>query len=226
MSFTGVIGKGCGFILTRLVSLLTLSGIHPNILTLIGLLFNGVAAWILAGGEFLYAGFVILGAAVFDLIDGAVARNANKVTRFGGFLDSVMDRYSDMILLTGLLVYYARTDRFSFVVLTAVAMMGSVLVSYSRARSENVIPACKVGFLERPERIVLLIIGSLFNRMAAVLWVIAVLSNLTVIHRIVHTWKQTNMNDASEARAISEASGTEQSDSTGQAELQEEYRSA
>ena len=222
MSFTKSIGKGAGYVLLRLVQVLTLSGVHPNVLTLIGLVVNGVAAWILSQGEFLYAGLVILGAAVFDLTDGAVARNANKVTRFGGFLDSVMDRYSDLILLTGLLVYYAGINRFGYIVLTAVAMIGTVLVSYSRSRAENVIESCKVGFLERPERIVLIIIGALFNRMAPVLWVLAVLSNLTVIHRIVHTWRETRrLDELQDARAeIPE----EKAEAAG-AELQKGYRS-
>ena len=222
MSFTGTIGSGFGKLLSALVRLLTLSGIHPNMLTLIGLVVNGAAAWILARGEFLYGGLIILSAAVFDLTDGAVARSANKVTRFGAFLDSVMDRYSDLILLTGLLVHYARIERFSYIVLTAVVMTGTVLVSYSRARAENLIPKCKVGFMERPERIVLLIIGALFNRMAPVLWVMAVLSNLTVIHRIVHTWRE------SRKRAEVEVSGpvaAAETGTSGQAELQEGYRS-
>ena len=222
MSFTGSIGSGFGRVLTALVRLLTLSGVHPNVLTLIGLLVNGVAAWILARGEFLYAGLIILSAAVFDLTDGAVARSANKVTRFGAFLDSVMDRYSDLILLTGLLVHYARIERFSYMVLTAVVMTGTVLVSYSRARAENLIPTCKVGFMERPERIVLLILGALFDRMAPVLWVMAVLSNLTVVHRIVHTWKESRK--LAEAEVSGSVAAAEAS-ASGQAELQEGYRS-
>lgn len=220
MSVTSAIGSTCGRVLAGLVKLLTLSGIHPNALTLTGLVVNGVAAWILARGEFLYGGLVVLGAAVFDLTDGAVARNANKVTSFGAFLDSVMDRYSDLILLTGLLVHYARIDRFSYIVLTAVVMIGSVLVSYSRARSENVIPSCKVGFMERPERIVLLIIGALFDRMAPVLWVMAVLSNLTVVHRIVHTWTESR-------RRIPAATAEDAAaEAASEADLREGYRSA
>ena len=222
MSFTGTIGSGFGKVLSALVRWLTLSGIHPNVLTLIGLVVNGVAAWILARGEFLYGGLIILSAAVFDLTDGAVARSANKVTRFGAFLDSVMDRYSDLILLTGLLVHYARIERFSYIVLTAVVMTGTVLVSYSRARAENLIPKCKVGFMERPERIVLLIIGALFNRMAPVLWVMAVLSNLTVVHRIVHTWKESRKLAEVE---VSDAVAAAEAGASGQAELQEGYRS-
>ncbi len=222
MSFTGTIGSGFGKVLSALVRWLTLSGIHPNVLTLIGLVVNGVAAWILARGEFLYGGLIILSAAVFDLTDGAVARSANKVTRFGAFLDSVMDRYSDLILLTGLLVHYARIERFSYIVLTAVVMTGTVLVSYSRARAENLIPKCKVGFMERPERIVLLIIGALFNRMAPVLWVMAVLSNLTVVHRIVHTWKESRKLAEVE---VSDPVAAAEGGASGQAELQEGYRS-
>ncbi|MYB50752.1 MAG: CDP-alcohol phosphatidyltransferase family protein [Acidobacteriia bacterium] len=222
MSFTGTIGSGFGKVLSALVRWLTLSGIHPNVLTLIGLVVNGAAAWILARGEFLYGGLIILSAAIFDLTDGAVARSANKVTRFGAFLDSVMDRYSDLILLTGLLVHYARIERFSYIVLTAVVMTGTVLVSYSRARAENLIPQCKVGFMERPERIVLLIIGALFNRMAPVLWVMAVLSNLTVVHRIVHTWRESRKRAEVEA---SDPVAAAETGTSGQAELHEGYRS-
>jgi len=90
-----------------------------------------------------------------------------------------------------LLVYYSVSGRTPYVVLAAVATAGSVMVSYARARAESLIPLCKVGFMERPERLVLLIIGGLFNRMGPVLWVIAVVSTITVIHRIVYTWQET-----------------------------------
>ncbi len=201
MTFTGTIGAVCTRILNGLVRALVFTRIHPNVFTCVGLAINAVGAWMLSRGEFFEAGLVVLLAAVFDLVDGPIARSSGRVTRFGGFLDSVIDRYSDLILLVGMLVYYASVNRFGYIVLTAVAMTGSVMVSYVRARSENEIPKCKVGFLERPERIVLLIIGTLFNRMTAVLWVIAVLSNLTVVHRIVHTWKETTRIGQSPAEA-------------------------
>src|SRR4029077_14392870 len=102
-----------------------------------------------------------------------------------------LDRYADMALYMGLLVYYSVSGRTPYVVLAAVTTAGSVMVSYARARAESLIPLCKVGFMERPERLVLLIIGGLFNRMGAVLWVIAVVSTITVIHRIVYTWQET-----------------------------------
>jgi CDP-diacylglycerol--glycerol-3-phosphate 3-phosphatidyltransferase len=143
---------------------------------------------------------VVTGAAIFDMVDGRVARATSQVTRFGGFFDSVLDRYSDLALYIGLLVYYASINRFFYIVLTAIVMMGSVMVSYTRARAENAIPKCKVGFLERPERIVLIIIGALFDRMAAVLWVIAVLSNVTVVHRMIYTFQQAKLLEDAQLR--------------------------
>src|ERR1017187_1245205 len=124
-----------------------------------------------------------------------------RSTRFGGFFDSVLDRYSDLALYMGLLVYYASINRFFYIVLTAVVMTGSVMISYARARAENTIPKCKVGFLERPERVVLIIIGALFLRMAAVLWVIAILSNLTVVHRMIYTWQEARRLEDAQLRA-------------------------
>jgi len=191
MTYTRAIGVVFGAAIDRIVRWLALSRIHPNVLTFLGLVINIVAAYLFAAGSFRWAGAVVIGAGLFDMVDGRVARETNRVTRFGGFFDSVLDRYSDLALLMGLLVYYASINRFFYVVLTAIVMTGSVMVSYTRARAENTIPKCKVGFLERPERVVLLIIGALFDRMAPVLWVIAVLANLTVIHRMIYTWQET-----------------------------------
>lgn len=198
MTATRAIGIACDKVLRLPVRALVLSRIHPNVLTFMGLLVNGVAAALLASGRFFAAGGVIMGAGLFDMMDGRVARQTNRVTRFGGFFDSVLDRYSDLVLLMGLLVYYASIDRYLYVVLTAVVMTGSVMVSYTRARAECTIALCKVGFMERPERIVLLIIGAFFGRMAPVLWVIAVLSNVTVISRLLYTWQETKRMEKSE----------------------------
>lgn len=207
MTYTRAIGFACNKVIRLIVRTLALWRIHPNVLTFIGLLINGVAAALLASGRFVAASLVIIGAGIFDMVDGRVARETNQVTAFGGFFDSVLDRYSDLVLLMGLLVYYASIERFFYVVLTAVVMTGSVMVSYTRARSECVIPLCKVGFMERPERIVLIIIGALFGRMAQVLWVIAVLSNLTVIHRMIHTWRETQRLEAAQAQASGTLTG-------------------
>src|SRR5262252_8154066 len=209
MTFTGGIGKFFGVMINAIVRWLALSRIHPNVLTFLGLVINIVAAWLFAAGNFRAAGLVVIGAGLFDMVDGRVARETNRVTRFGGFFDSVLDRYSDLALLMGLLVYYATINRFFYIVLTAIVMTGSVMVSYTRARAECTIPQCKVGFLERPERVVLIIIGALFGRMAPVLWVIAVLSNLTVIHRMIYTWQETKHLEEAQLRAVPKVTGIE-----------------
>lgn len=190
MTYTRAIGLGANSIIRLIVRALALSKINPNVLTFFGLLINIVAASFLAVGRFRTAGVVIILAGLFDMVDGRVARATNQVTRFGGFFDSVLDRYSDVALLVGLLVYYGTINRPAYVVLTAIVMTASVMISYTRTRAENIIPTCKIGFMERPERVVLLIIGALFLRMAPVLWVIAVLGNITVIHRMIFTYQE------------------------------------
>jgi CDP-diacylglycerol--glycerol-3-phosphate 3-phosphatidyltransferase len=209
MTVTSAIGVFFGRIIKAIVSALALSRVHPNVLTFIGLLINVWAAFLfgMAGStdhvaKFRWAGIVVIGAGLFDMVDGRVARSTNRVTRFGGFFDSVLDRYSDLGVLVGLLVYYASINRFFYVVLTAIVMTGTVMVSYTRARAENTIPKCKVGFLERPERVVLIIIGALFDRMAPVLWVIAILSNITVIHRMIYTWQEAKRLEDAQLRAV------------------------
>lgn len=198
MTWTSAVGRVCGKLLYAIVHGLALTRVSPNVLTFIGLVINIGAAVCFGFANadnqarmFLYAGLVIIGAGIFDMVDGRVARATGQVTTFGAFFDSVIDRYSDVALFFGLLVYYARANRFFYVVLVALVMTGSVMVSYTRARAESLIGQCKVGFMERPERIVLVIIGALFNRMAPALWVIAVLANVTVIHRIRFTYQQT-----------------------------------
>jgi len=201
MTFTRAIGIGCGWIIDRIVRGLALSRIHPNFLTFLGLVINAWGAWLFSRGDFFDAGLVVIGAGLFDMVDGRVARATDRVTRFGGFFDSVIDRYSDLALLMGLLVYYASVNRPFYIVLTAVVMTGSVMISYARARAECTIPKCKVGFLERPERVVLIIIGALFNRMAPALWVLAVLSNITVIHRMYYTYTECKALEDAQLRA-------------------------
>ncbi len=203
MSWTSGFGRACGVLLDAIVRLLALSHINPNALTVMGLVVNTYAAFLFGYANglnqrrmFFYAGLVIIGSGFFDLVDGRVARASNQVTRFGGFFDSVVDRYSDASLFFGLLVFYARGNRFFYLLLAALAMISAIMVSYARARAESLIGLCRVGFMERPERLVLLIIGALFNVMAPALWVIGVLSTITVIHRIVYTWQRTREMDA------------------------------
>ncbi len=204
MTYTRALGLGFGKVIERIVSALALSRIHPNVLTFLGLVINIWVAVLFSGGRFRTAGLVLIGAGLFDMVDGRVARETNRVTRFGGFFDSVLDRYSDLGVLMGLLVFYASINRFFYIVLTALAMTGSVMVSYARARAENAIPKCKVGFMERPERVVLLILGALANRMAPVIWVTAVMTNLTVVHRMIYTYQEARRLEDAQLRAVLE----------------------
>jgi CDP-diacylglycerol--glycerol-3-phosphate 3-phosphatidyltransferase len=192
MTFTGTIGKICMFPLSAIIRLCVALRIHPNVLTATGVLTNVVAAWALGLGAFIWGGVIIIVANIFDFIDGKVARELHEETRFGGFFDSVMDRFSDITLFIGLIYLYAEKGRTDYVIVTALAMMFSVMTSYTRARAESLITKCKVGFMERPERIVLFMIGAFTNRMAAVVWVILVLSVFTVADRIYYTWRELN----------------------------------
>jgi CDP-diacylglycerol--glycerol-3-phosphate 3-phosphatidyltransferase len=201
ITWTRAFGAGCGVILQVIVNGLALTRISPNVLTALGLVINTGAAILFGFGNqhnyvrmFLYAGLVIIGAGIFDMVDGRVARQTQQVTVFGAFFDSVIDRYSDVVLFFGLLVFYARGNRLFYVFLAAFVMVTSLMVSYTRARAEALIGKCKVGFMERPERVVLIIIGALFENwgaMAPVLWVLAVISTITVIHRVAYTYQQT-----------------------------------
>ncbi len=190
MTFTGAIGAIFMFPLRAIIRACVALRIHPNVLTLVGVCINLAAAWALALGRFVLAGFIMVAANLFDFIDGKVAHESGTASEFGGFWDSVMDRFSDLALFLGLVYLYGSLQRPDYVLITALAMTFTVLTSYTRARAESLIDKCKVGFMERPERIVLFMIGAFTNRMAAVLWVILVLSVLTVAGRIYHTWRE------------------------------------
>src|ERR1700684_527488 len=188
--FTHWIGQGAGWLLRHVVSGLAATGLTPNMFTFLGLAVNSWAAALFAMGRFRQAAAVLFPAAFLDMADGQVARLVGRVTAFGAFLDSTLDRYADLALYMGLVVHYTLIGRSFYMALAAVAMASSFMVSYSRARAESLIPLCKVGFMERPERLVLLILGGVFNRMAQVLWVIATISTITVIHRVAYTWQE------------------------------------
>ena len=166
MTFTGIIGTICMFPLRAIIRACVVLRIHPNVLTFVGVLINVAAAWALATGRFVTAGGIMIAANIFDFIDGKVAREMGMESAFGGFWDSVMDRFSDLALFLGLVYLYSSVHRTDYVVITVMAMIFTVLTSYARARAESVVAQCKVGFMERPERIVLFMIGAFTNRMA------------------------------------------------------------
>src|SRR6476469_5254396 len=212
--FGASIGRAAQRIIDAIVRWLALGHINPNILTVIGVSLNVGCGLLFGLGWFFAAGIALIVANLFDMLDGQVARLSGRVTRFGGFLDSSLDRLSDMVVFVGLMVFYARDTKFHStlnVFLAGAGLMGSVMVSYASARAESLIPKCDVGFLRRPERVVLFIIGALStvpgsrnffaNRMPAVLWVLAVGSYWTFAHRMYHTWREVNKSEAQEANA-------------------------
>jgi len=167
-----------------------LAGVNPNLLTLLGLVLSVLAALAFALAQWRWAGALVLAAGACDLLDGASARQGNRQTGFGAFLDSVTDRYVEAILLLGVMVHYLRANAPLYVLLAALALIGSLLVSYCRARAEALGAPCKVGWLERPERMLLLAAGGLLKLMRPCLWTLAVLSHLTVVQRILHVRTQ------------------------------------
>jgi CDP-diacylglycerol--glycerol-3-phosphate 3-phosphatidyltransferase len=192
MTFTGAIGAICMFPLRAIIDTCVALRIHPNTLTLIGVIVNVGAAWAIAYHRFVLAGIVMIVANIFDFIDGKVAYRLQLQSRFGAFWDSTLDRFSDLALLVGFIYLYSKLGRQDYVMIAALALIFSIMTSYARARAESLIERCKVGFMERPERIVLFMIGAFTNRMAAVLWVILALSVLAVANRIYFTFLALN----------------------------------
>ncbi len=162
-------------------------GITPNQLTFSGLAVNLAGAFFYFRGFIVLGGFIILFGGLFDMLDGAVARSAEKASKTGAFLDSVVDRYSDFVIFGGILLFYAADGDLNGTIISLFIISGSFLVSYTRARAELVIPKCDVGLMERPERIILLSAGSILGFFYLALWLLAVLTHLTAIYRILHT---------------------------------------
>jgi len=169
--------------------------VNPNLFTFLGLFATLTASFFIIKKSWLPAGLGIILSGLFDLFDGAIARNFGKVTAFGGFLDSVLDRYSDLLLLLAFLIYYLKRGDSGLVVLTSLVSIGTILIPYIRARAEALQIPCNIGLMERAERIILLSAGTLFNWMEPVLWVLAILTHFTVLQRIFYVWKKLRVND-------------------------------
>lgn len=176
----------------RVAEWLRWTGLTPNALTVIGLLLNCVVAVVLAQGYLLIGGILVLGAGLFDLLDGAMARITGQITPFGSFLDSTLDRYSEVILYGGLLFYMLTTpDAKVGVILIHLTICGSIMVSYARARAEALGYKLQVGLLARPERIIILAAGLILGHPIWALWLLAIFTNVTTIQRIYHLWSTT-----------------------------------
>ena len=179
--------------LGQIAAWLEKTGISPNALTLIGFFLTVAVAAVLATGQLLWGGLLLIFAALFDTLDGALARHAGKTTIFGAFLDSVMDRFSESVTLVALIWYFSgQADGRTPVILLAVTIVGSLMVSYTRARAEAVNIECKEGFFQRTERIIVLILGLVTGWMLPVLWILAIFTNFTAIQRIYDVYRKTN----------------------------------
>ena len=167
------------------------TGLTPNALTLIGLLGMGGAATFAAYGMFWQAGVVMLVAAFFDLLDGSVARATNKASDWGAVFDAVSDRLADFALLFGLLIWYSAAERFdrTAIVLIGIALFGSMMVSYTRSKAGEFGVSIRSGLGTRLERVLILAIGLLSSQILPVLWLLAVLTNLTAFQRWFITWR-------------------------------------
>lgn len=185
-------------ILEKICTRLDRRGVNPSHLTLGGLFINAVGCLLYAYGHFLTGSLVILVAGLFDMLDGALARSADKATKFGAYIDSVVDRYSDFLIFGGLLIYFARTRHPGLVSLVLVVIAGALLTSYTKARAESLILRCDVGWIERPERIIIICTGGIFQFLVPALWVLAFTTHLTALQRIYYTWKETAGKDLTE----------------------------
>jgi CDP-diacylglycerol---glycerol-3-phosphate 3-phosphatidyltransferase len=178
--------------LQRLGFYLARTRLSPNAFTLIGLLLNVVVAAIIASGNLVLGGIMALVAGAFDMLDGAVARSTGQVTKFGGFFDSTLDRYSEAIVYFGVLIYLMNADASTTAIAVLLAaVVGSLMVSYTRARAEAAGVDAEVGIFARPERVILLAILLIFEQPVIALWILAVVTNFTTLQRIFHVWRET-----------------------------------
>ena len=184
--------------LTALAHALVRRNISPTLLTLTGLVINAVAAFLYVGGFILAGGVIVVFAGFFDMLDGAVARASGKASSFGGFIDSVVDRYSDFLIFGGVLAHFAREGDLLMTLVSATTLVGAFMVSYIRARAELVILKCAVGVMERPERIIVLAAGSIFGFLYAAVWFLAITTHITALHRIIFTRKSVRSSQQQE----------------------------
>jgi phosphatidylglycerophosphate synthase len=195
----------------RVGAVLARLGLSANLLTVLGLALNVLVAVVIASGHLVAGGILLLLASAFDMLDGAVARATGSMSSFGGFLDSTLDRYSEVVVYLGLLVYFLdRPDARSGAILTFLATIGALLISYARARAEAAGYTAAVGLVARPERVLILAICLLIGRPAIAVWILAITTHLTALTRIVHVWKASKSSAGGAApkpRAAAAASG-------------------
>lgn len=210
MNYRDYLQKIIYHLIDPIINLMLKMGITPNGITAAGFAGNLIALWFFLdaaqcwnnGARNPYTligwgGFIILAAGLFDMMDGRLARTGNLSSKFGALWDSTLDRYSELVTLFGICLIFVKADWFWMSVTTFAAMVGSVMVSYVRARAEGLGIECKVGFMQRPERVVITAVTAIVSGITAELWwmaggmiLIAILANITACWRILHCYKE------------------------------------
>jgi CDP-diacylglycerol--glycerol-3-phosphate 3-phosphatidyltransferase len=185
-------------VIDPIVRLVSRTGISPNGVTIIGFLLMVVVGLVLSQGYLQLAGVLLILAAFFDAIDGALARMQDRVTPFGAFFDSTLDRYAEVAIFLGILIYFLRQGASTEVILTYIAIVGSLMVSYTRARGEGLGVSIRGGLLSRLERMAILVVLLLINQLSIALWILAPLTNLTALQRIWLTWQAMQEDEQAE----------------------------
>jgi CDP-diacylglycerol--glycerol-3-phosphate 3-phosphatidyltransferase len=178
-------------ILEPMARFVSWTGVSPNIITVIGFVLMVGVAVVLARGHLFWGGILIMGVALFDAIDGTLARMMGRTSRFGAFLDSTLDRFSEAVIFLGLFIYFSGRGQNLELYLIYATVVGSLMVSYARARAEGIGVQLREGLFTRLERVLLLIVGLLTSQMTVVLWLLAIFSNLTAIQRMYLVWRIT-----------------------------------
>lgn len=186
----GAIKPYTDWILQKIAAFLAFLHLTPNVLTIMGVFLNAGVAIVIMEGRFFLATWLYLIVSMTDLLDGILARQKKLASTFGGFLDSVMDRFGDAVIFLGIIAHYAIVQNIPCILIASLAMCLAQITSYTRARAECVIPKCKIGFMERPERVILLSIGLVSNRLPICLLIMAAFSLIIIVNRIIHTRKE------------------------------------
>lgn len=189
-SFEMYLRKVFKFLIDPIAGFLVKIGLRPNNITLLGVLLSSLSAYLIASGRITFAGLVLLLAGPLDVIDGSMARKLGEPTKYGAFIDSVSDRYAELIVLGGLMIHYLLLANTLACILVFAAAGGSVMVSYVKARAESLGYTAKVGILTRVERLIVMILFLIINQPMIALWIIAILANFTAIQRMIFVHKQ------------------------------------
>lgn len=186
-----IVRKHARVFLEPVARFISWTGLSPNVITIIGFVLMIGVAFVLAQGHFLVGGILITGVALFDAVDGTLARMMGRTSRFGAFLDSTLDRFSEAVIFLGLFIYFVGQNQSLELILIYATVVGSLMVSYARARAEGIGVPLKDGLFTRFERVFLLVIGLIFDQLTVALWLLAIFSNLTAIQRMYLVWRIT-----------------------------------